>query len=113
MNGHRKLEKHRAKGGNVEDELDRKEEGEGEVKAYDAQGSEVEKEARERKKGGKCMPERKRGGRMMEEHRIEGKKARMHLGRPGRKSGGRVGSDKSPLTSANDTSPVVDHSVDD
>jgi len=31
---------------------------------------------------------------------VEGKMSKMNLGRPGRKSGGRVGADKSPLSSA-------------
>lgn len=47
--------------------------------------------------------ERKRGGRMKKkEHEMhpEGKMARHRHDRPGRKSGGRVGSDKSPLSSA-------------
>jgi len=87
----------------------------GKVKAYDAQGSNVEKEAEERKRGGKvdCPPERKHGGKVKEEHRVEGKLAKMHMGRPGRKSGGRVGSDKSPLSSAHSVSSVVDHRTDD
>lgn len=83
----------------------------GKVKPYDAEGSNVEKEAEERKKGGKV--ERKRGGRTRHEDRIEGKKAKMRLDRPGRKSGGRVGADKSPLSSAHNVSKVVDHSTDD
>lgn len=87
----------------------------GKVKAYDAQGSNVEKEVEERKRGGKvdCPPERKHGGKVKEEHRVEGKLAKMHMGRPGRKAGGRVGSDKSPLSSAHSVSSVVGHSTDD
>ena len=50
---------------------------------------------------------------MKEEHRVEGKMAKMRLDRPGRKSGGRVGSDKSPLTSASRVSGPVGHSVND
>ncbi len=55
-------------------------------------------EAEERKKGGKAM------GKVM------GGKSRMRLDKPGRKVGGRVGADKSPLSSANskaspDTAP--------
>lgn len=38
--------------------------------------------------------------------KIDGGKSRMNLGRPGRKRGGRVGADTSPLSSANrDSSP--------
>jgi len=111
MKGHHKEHK-LAKGGNVEDRLDREEEGDGKVASYSAANN-VEKEAEERKRGGKCMPARKRGGRVKEEHRVEGKMAKMHMGRPGRKAGGRVGSDKSPLSSAHNLSPVVDHRVDD
>lgn len=87
----------------------------GKVKAYDAEGSNVEKEAEERKHGGRVKKEkeRKHGGRVKEEARIEGKKAKMRLDRPGRKSGGRVGSDKSPLSSAHNVSKVMDHATDD
>lgn len=75
----------------------------------------VEKEAEERKHGGRVKKEkeRKHGGRVKEEARIEGKKAKMRLDRPGRKSGGRVGSDKSPLSSAHNVSKVMDHATDD
>lgn len=83
----------------------------GSVKPYNAQGSNVEKEAEEKKHGGRVK--RKHGGRTKEEHRVEGKMAKMHLGRPGRKAGGRVGSDKSPLTSAHNVSKVEGHSTDD
>jgi hypothetical protein len=112
MKGHKSVH-HRAKGGNVVDKLDRSEEGEGDVKGYTPKDVNVEKEAKERKKGGKCMPERKHGGKVKEEHRVEGKLAKMHMGRPGRKAGGRVGSDKSPLSSAHDVMKVKDHSTDD
>lgn len=77
----------------------------GAVKAYDAQGSNVEKEAEEKKRGGRVK--RKEGGR------VEGKKAKMRMDRPCRKDGGRVGSDKSPLTSAHSVTKVVGHSTDD
>ena len=100
MSGHKKLEHHkRAKGGKVE--------------AYDAKGSHVEEEADEKKDGGKCMPKRKHGGKVKEEHRVEGKMSKMRLDRPGRKRGGRVGSDTSPLSSAHNVSSVVDHHTDD
>lgn len=53
----------------------------------------VMKEAKERKKGGKvvdCGP--------------EGSMAKKRRDRPGRASGGRVGADRSPLSSAHNTS---------
>jgi len=53
---------------------------------------EVFKEAEEKKKGGKAM------GKM------HGAMSRHRLDRPGRKMGGRVGADRSPLSSANKTS---------
>ena len=77
----------------------------GKPKAYDAQGSNVEKEAEEKKCGG-AVKKRARGGK------IEGKESKKRMDRPCRASGGRVGSDKSPLTSANKVSPTVGHSVD-
>jgi hypothetical protein len=52
---------------------------------------EVIKEAEEKKKGGKVM------GKM------QGEMSRHRLDRPGRKTGGRVGADRSPLSSANKT----------
>jgi hypothetical protein len=117
MSGKHRLEHHkRAHGGEApKDELDRKEEGEGKEEDYSG-SSNVAKEAKERKKGGRvkdCMPERKHGGKVKEEHRVEGKLAKMHMGRPGRKAGGRVGSDKSPLSSAHSVSGVVEHRTDD
>lgn len=60
------------------------------VKANPA--TDVIKEAEERKKGGKVM------GAM------SGALSRHRLDRPGRKMGGRVGADKSPLSSAASTS---------
>lgn len=53
---------------------------------------EIIKEAEEKKKGGKAM------GKM------HGPLSRHRLDRPGRKTGGRVGADKSPLSSANSSS---------
>ena len=50
---------------------------------------EVIKEAEEKKKGGKAM------GKM------QGAMSRHRLDKPGRKTGGRVGADKSPLSTAN------------
>lgn len=66
-------------------------------KAYDGGGSNVIKEAKARKHGGRA------------EKMIKGKKAKMRLDRPGRKHGGRVGADKSPLSSAANASAPAGH----
>ena len=58
----------------------------------DSKESGVEKEFEEKKRGGRAK--RKHGGH------VDGMAAKHHLGRPGRKRGGRAGADKSPLTSA-------------
>lgn len=41
---------------------------------------------------------RKKGGKVL--GKIEGKKAKHHMGRPGRKTGGAVGANTSPLSTA-------------
>lgn len=94
MSGHKKMEHHKRADG-------------GKVKPYDAQGSEVEKEAEERKRGGAVKKKRADGGK------VGGDKPKPRMDRPCRKDGGRVGSDKSPFTSARSVSPVVGHSTDD
>lgn len=76
----------------------------GSAKAYDAKDSNVVAEADDKKEG--SGPKRKRGGK------VEGKAPMKRLDRPCRKSGGRVGADKSPLSSAASTSPVQGHSTD-
>lgn len=98
----------RSEGGKVadEDKNDKESQG-GKPKAYDAQGSHVEDEADERKRGGAVKKKDKK------EHSVEGKKPKMRMDRPARKDGGRVGSDKSPFTSARHASCVVDHKTDD
>jgi hypothetical protein len=58
--------------------------------------------------------ERKRGGRAKKKHvgKVDGK-SESHAGRKARKSGGRAGSDKSPLSSAHaGTSPKGHKTVD-
>jgi len=62
---------------------------------YAGEGSNVVKEALKRKHGGKV------DGKDM--GKVEGGKARLRLDRPGRKMGGRVGADSSPLSSAANT----------
>lgn len=74
---------------------------------YAGKGSNVEKEAEERADGGKVGHKRmkhKEGGK------IEGEAGKRRLDRPGRKRGGGVGSDKSPLSSAAKITPAEGHS---
>lgn len=85
--------RHKAEGGKVEPEL--------KPKPYNAEGSEVLKEADEKKRGGRM---KKKGGGM-----VEGEEKRERLDRPKKKGGGSVGSDKSPLTSANSVRDAEDH----
>jgi hypothetical protein len=61
-------------------------------KSYTAD-SNVKKEAEERKDGGRVKKKK-------EGEKVEGKMTKMRLDRPGRKSGGRVGADSGPLSSA-------------
>lgn len=63
--------------------------------AYAGGNSKVAKEAKERKRGGKVE--------------VEGKKAKMHLGRPGRKVGGRIGANKMPLSTAARITSTAEH----
>jgi hypothetical protein len=60
---------------------------------YAGADSNVKKEADERKDGGRVKKKKEMG-------KVDGKKSKMRLDRPGRKSGGRVGADSSPLSSA-------------
>lgn len=74
---------------------------------YAGAGSNVVKEAMERKRGGPVKAKK--------EMKVAGVKAKMRLDRPGRKMGGRVGADKSPLSSAsrtNDPDEAHDMSAD-
>lgn len=84
---------------------------------YAGKDSEVVKEADEKGEGEKA----KRGGRMEKkraagggvQHFSEGGMASRRMDRPGRKRGGGVGSDKSPLTTANRTKDADGHSADE
>lgn len=67
----------------------------------------VEREAEERARGGRAMKKRAAGGK------VEGEKPKRRMDRPCRKDGGRVGADKSPLSSAHKVSPVSEHRTDD
>lgn len=67
----------------------------GKVMPYNAQGSNEEKEAEEKNKGGAVK--RARGGMVAE---MEGAKSRHRLDKRGRARGGSVGADMHPLSSA-------------
>jgi hypothetical protein len=122
MKGHRK---HREDGGKIEKGTV---EPDSPVKeAYSGKGSHVEHEAEERKHGGRAKrkhggkiehhnamhsehhhehpkaahrPKRKRGGHVMHEHDVKGEHAKHRHDRKARKSGGKMGADKAPLSSA-------------
>jgi len=77
----------RASGGSVgDDDKNVKEQ------SYAGTGSDVEKEAEKRKRGGKVHKR--------EPMHVEGAKGGHRLDRPGRKRGGAVGADSRPMTSA-------------
>lgn len=97
--------KHKFEGGKVSNDEEAPSK---DVKPYDAQGSEAEKEAKEKKRGGKVEKKEKRadGGK------VEGHKPKMRMDRACRASGGRVGSDKAPFSSAT-MSPAMGHKTDD
>lgn len=108
-----KMRHKKAGGGKVPEGADSKEsKGDAKAKAYDAQGSNVEKEADDKEDGG----EMKKGGRVKKRAdggMVDGEKPKARLDRPRRKSGGRVGSDMSPFSSAHGAKSVVDHTTDD
>lgn len=89
--------RHKAEGGKVEPEL--------KPKVYAGEGSEVDKEAMEKKRGGRT---KKKAGGM-----VEGEEKRERLDRPKRKAGGKVGSDHSPFTSAKETRDAEDHKAEE
>lgn len=78
--------KHREDGGKVEPSVHEE--------AYAGGGSNVEKEAEEKKHGGKVRHHRKHGGH------VDGDHGHRRMDRPGRKRGGSVGADMHPLSSA-------------
>ena len=84
---------------------DKESEGSKKAKAYDAKGSNVEKEAEKKASGGRVA--RKDGGK------VEGCSPKMRMDRVKRASGGRVGADKSPLSSAHGATAPKGHSTDD
>ncbi|MBM7047574.1 hypothetical protein [Rhizobium lusitanum] len=71
---------------------------------YAGADSNVKKEADERKDGGRVKKK--------EMGKVDGKKSKMRLDRPGRKAGGRVGADSSPLSSAAKTTGASDKEGD-
>ena len=102
--------RHKKAGGSIGNDMDGESESKGskKVKAYDGGDSDVEKEADEKKHGGRVK--KADGGK------VEGDKPKMRMDRAKRKSGGRVGgmgSDKSPFSSAHKVSPVKEHSTED
>lgn len=90
--------RHKKSGGSVGNDMDGNEESKGSKKAqkYTPENN-VESEAEKRARGGK----------------VEGGKPKHRMDRPKRKDGGRVGSDKSPLSSAHMVSGASGHKTDD
>jgi hypothetical protein len=131
----KKHRKHREGGGQTAGEKDfgkprddwKAEEG-SKPKDYTADDPDVAKEAEEKKRGGRAK--RARGGGIhkigIHAHRESGKEDMKHLkhigkvsgnpnfhaGRAPRKSGGGVGSDKNPFSSARPGTPPRDHKVE-
>ena len=103
--------RHKKSGGSVGNDMGGADESKGSVKgkSYDGGDSNVEKEADEKKHGGRVK--KAAGGK------VEGEKPKHRMDRPARKAGGRVGggsgSDKSPFSSAHKLSPVKEHSTED
>ncbi len=91
----------RKAGGKVEPEVS--------PKPYNAQGSNVEKEADEKKHGGKVK--RASGGKA--EAMGEGGMGKARLDRPGRKRGGRAGADMMPLSTASKVKNAVGHNAEE
>lgn len=92
----------RAKGGMVEHDA--------EPKAYNAQGSNVEAEAEEKKHGGRAK--RRRGGKAME---VEGEMAHKRLDRAERKRGGRAmggNATANPMSSADKMTQAEGHKTE-
>ena len=81
-----------------------------------AGNKDVIEEAKDDKDGDETGNERKRGGKVKkakkEKHEVEGKETKKRLDRPGRKSGGAVGANRSPLSTAHSGGHGVDGSSD-
>lgn len=96
--------KHKASGGEMDSPKEGTkswEEDKAPSEVYAGKGSNVEKEADERKRGGRAK--RKFGGK------IHGGAPAVHAGRAMRKSGGRTGSNFSPFSSAKKGTGPRDH----
>lgn len=65
---------------------------------YEGAGSNVVKEAEQKKRGGRTK--RKHGGHVHHMGKVHGEHAKHRADRPKRKSGGRAGADMNPLSSA-------------
>ena len=65
---------------------------------YAGKGSNVEKEAKEKKHGGRAK--RKHGGAAKHVGMVAGMAAKKRADRPARKRGGKVGADQAPLSTA-------------
>ena len=85
--------------------MKRAEGGKVDPKPYNAQGSNVEEEAEEKASGGRAK--KKAGGA------VEGKMMKKRLDRPGRKQGGRVGANKTPLSTAATIRSASEHNAED
>lgn len=75
------------------------------TEVYAGAGSNVVKEAKERKRGGSCGYES--GGKAMAKKaaaKVEGKKAMDRLDRPKRATGGKIGANEKPFSTAAHTS---------
>lgn len=77
----------------------------GKAEWYAGGGSNVAKEAEEKKKGGAVK--RKHGGE------VEGRMSKKRLDKPGRKRGGGVGADLTPLSTASREKQAEGHKVED
>ena len=100
--------RHKKAGGATDMEGEAESKGSAKTQKYTPDDN-VEKEAEEpgEKKHGGRVKKRADGGK------VEGCAPKMRLDRKRRKSGGRVGSDKAPFSSAHKVSGVVEHKTDD
>ncbi len=69
----------------------------------EAKGEEPYDKGDEKKRGGRAKHKRAAGGKVTALGLMTGGAVRPRLDRPGRKSGGRVGADRSPLSSAHNS----------
>ena len=114
--GHEMHHKHpraeHAKGGKVESPMEgdwAHDEAPSEV--YAGAGSNVAKEAKEKKHGGRAK--RKHGGHLKHVGHVEGHTVKKRADRPARKHGGKTGSNMNPLSSAHaGVEPTAHHSYE-